>query len=133
VSSHGAKDPRLSRREVLTLAAGTAVAARLFAAARFVPSLVGGKSNGPLHLPAHLPQLASKATTSITSTPAGDVLRFRSRPDLQLAVPRLSLDSPGQSPGFILMDSHGGPGDPGSSHTRRQRPARMVQPGLGQR
>ena len=49
----------------------------------------------------------------MASTRAGESLRFRSRPDLELAVPQVSTNRPGQDPGLILLDTHGGPGGQG--------------------
>lgn len=104
--------PGLSRRELLRLGAGAAGAAGLFVASRFVPPLVGGDDHHLQPLPslAGAPTLEGKSNISVAKTSAGEVLRFRSRPDLELAVPQLSTNQPGQDPGLILMDSHGGPG-----------------------
>ena len=55
-----------------------------------------------------MPRLPAKATAA-----SGDVLRFRSRPDLQVAAPQLDIDLAGQDSGLILTDSHAGPGDQG--------------------
>ncbi len=105
----------LSRRDLFRLAGGAAGAAGLFAAARFAPPILGGDERHLPSLPSldHAPTLESKVNISISTTPAGQILRFRSRPDLQLALPQLSTELPGQDPGAILTDTHAGPGGQG--------------------
>lgn len=52
--------------------------------------------------------LASRATVA-----AGEIQRFRSRPDLAPAAVQVDIDRPGQDPGLILMDTQGGVGAEG--------------------
>ncbi len=105
----------LSRREVLRLAGGAVGAAGLFAAARSMPPLSKGTRSNLPPLPSlgGVPTLPSQANSPTANTSLGEVVRFRTRPDLAFAAPTLSVDQPGQDSGLILMDTHGGPGGQG--------------------
>lgn len=94
----------ISRRQFFGLGGATAAGAAL-AAARLVAPLSRGEA---LRAPANLPVFQAHATA-----PSGQVLRFRSRPDLQIAAPQVDIDLAGQDSGLILTDTHAGPGEEG--------------------
>lgn len=91
----------LSRRDLLRIGAGVAGAAGVVSGGRFAWPLVAGKN-------AKVPSLAARATPQ-----SGELLSFRSRPDLRPAAPTVKINRPGQTGGLILMDTHNGPGDQG--------------------
>lgn len=79
--------------------------ALLAASARLLPAQ---GNNATLATLAHLPVLTARATSA-----SGQVLQFRSRPDLQVATPQVNIDLPGQDNGLIFTDTHAGPGEEG--------------------
>jgi hypothetical protein len=99
--------PTLSRRDLLRLGSGIAAAATGASAARLAPPLLTTETPVAGNAP-KLPALTARATPQ-----KGEVLSFRSRPDLRPAAPQVDINKPGQSGGVILMDTHNGPGDQG--------------------